>query len=172
MKTRVGAVMSADQKEIRIFGFGVYVGNEVPPPGVMFMGQDLNKVGMENPKIVLDGGKVVWGCECWWAEEAVVKSSMKNRKVVEVDIDEERKRAAMPPEPPPPAGQAIPPLTKVQRRYLDAIRRSDWPQVHKDGKPAIRRWARDNGLVERGSHAGSSPQKLTDKAIGILERKD
>lgn len=21
-----------------------------------------------NPKIVLDGGGVVWGCECWWGE--------------------------------------------------------------------------------------------------------
>lgn len=59
-------------------------------------------------------------------------------------------------------------LTKRQRRYLDAIRRADWAQRSKDGTPAMRRWARDNGLVVQGSKAGDPPQRLTGKALAML----
>ena len=26
-----------------------------------------------NPRLKLDNGEVVWGCECWWGSEAKIK---------------------------------------------------------------------------------------------------
>jgi len=87
---RVGAMSSSDTNEVRLFGYGEYVGDEVPPPEIIFMGLSLNVMGHKNPKIVLDSGKVVWGCECWWGSEDEFKASIGNRVVKIVDIDEER----------------------------------------------------------------------------------
>lgn len=41
-----------------------------------------------NPKIVLDGGGVVWGCECWWGEaaETTPQEWAKGRKIVAVTV--------------------------------------------------------------------------------------
>ncbi len=79
---------------LTVFGFGVCTGQEIPPPGIMFMGSDLHEVGHENPKIVLDSGKVVWGCESW------VRLETEGRKIIEqfpgevvfIDIEEARRR--------------------------------------------------------------------------------
>lgn len=95
MKTKQGervyAVLSATADEVSLLGFGVYVGDEVPPAptGVVraLFGaatwEEFDKVVAEdmgcepnpatrptNPKIVLDDGEVVWGCECWWGPES------------------------------------------------------------------------------------------------------
>ena len=54
--TRVVALVSLPEDgPVPIFGYGVYVGNFVPPG-------DLHR----NPRIDLDGGGVVWGYQCWW----------------------------------------------------------------------------------------------------------
>ncbi|OQA08597.1 MAG: hypothetical protein BWY67_01473 [Bacteroidetes bacterium ADurb.Bin397] len=68
MKTgeRVGAIESADEKVVRFYGYGVYAGEEVPPKEVSEFNFEL---GLKNPKIELDNGKVVWGCQCWWGPE-------------------------------------------------------------------------------------------------------
>lgn len=90
---RVGAIESADDETVRLYGYGVYLGEEVPPAGIQLWGLDLCELGHRNPKIQLDGGKVVWGCECWWGSEAKIKQSIGKRKVICVDIDESRNRA-------------------------------------------------------------------------------
>lgn len=84
---RVGAICDADGEEVRLFGYGQYVGEEVPPPEVKMFGIPMT---MKNPKIVLDDGKVVWGCECWWGDEAKVKHSIGTRRVKMVDIEKTR----------------------------------------------------------------------------------
>jgi len=87
---RVYAVLSATAAEVSFLGFGVYVGDEVPPApmGVVRAvfrattweefdrivaedtgGEPNPAVRPTNPKIVLDDGEVVWGCECWWGPE-------------------------------------------------------------------------------------------------------
>ena len=65
---RVLAVSDADPdtKVLNIFGVGVYVGEEVPPPGLDGVFID----DWPNPKIVLDGGGVIWGAQCWWGDES------------------------------------------------------------------------------------------------------
>ena len=85
--SRVGAVEKADGKTIYLFGFGLYAGAEVPPEEAEgFI------PGIPNPKIVLDNGKVVFGCECLWGPEAKIKGMIGGREIVEVDIDESRRR--------------------------------------------------------------------------------
>lgn len=87
---RVGAIFAADQTAVRLLGYGTYQGEEVPPPGVKLMGLDMNALGHTNPKILLDNGQVVWGCECWWGPETRIKESIGNRQIVPVDIEVER----------------------------------------------------------------------------------
>ena len=91
--TRVGAVMSADDNEVRFFGYGTYDGDEIPPPGVKMMGIEMHELGVASPKITLDSGKAVFGCECWWGDEARVKKMIGDRRIVEVDIEEARHAA-------------------------------------------------------------------------------
>lgn len=84
---RVGAMASATKDTVDLFGFGVYAGEEVPPEDVRFMGEPIK---MPNPKIVLDDGKIVWGCECWFGTEDQIKTLLGNRTVNFIDIDQAR----------------------------------------------------------------------------------
>ena len=78
MKTgdRVGAILSANDKEVKLCGYGIYEGDITSP------------LGFPNPKIKLDNGKTVWGYQCWWGSEEKVKSMIGDRKIIETDIDE------------------------------------------------------------------------------------
>lgn len=94
---RVGAILGRDDatKTVKFFGYGIYEGDEVPPSHV---NPPLNS-GNPNPKILLESGKVVWGCESWWGPVARIEKMLEQAKtngyaVVEVDVDEVRKRHA------------------------------------------------------------------------------
>ena len=84
---RIGAVLSMDDTSVRLIGYGVYVGNEVPPEGIGGF-----NMGWPNPKLEMDDGTVVWGCECWWGPEAKVKAHLEGKTVVSVDMAAERQR--------------------------------------------------------------------------------
>lgn len=83
---RVGAILSADEKTVKLLGYGVYLGDEVPPASV---DEFLSRFGMTNPKIALDNGNTVWGCQCWWASEEKVREMIGGREIVDVRIPEE-----------------------------------------------------------------------------------
>ena len=87
---RVGAIAYTEVQEgkkvIYMYGYGTYAGYHTPPESVTFMGMPLTN----NPKIELDNGKVVWGCECWWGSEEEVKKWCEGKEVIELDIEEER----------------------------------------------------------------------------------
>ena len=102
---RVGAIMGAKGGVVEFFGYGVYEGDY--PYGDEACGWVRNMIkeaermveeeGVEspfdirnNPRIRLDSGKVVWGCECWWGPEKAVRKKMEGLEIVEVDIDEVR----------------------------------------------------------------------------------
>ena len=72
---RVGAMMSANESTVRLYGYGVYEGEQVPTRGYP---KDL---GMENPKIKLDDGQIVYGFECWWGPEEKIKKIIGTRPV-------------------------------------------------------------------------------------------
>ena len=80
---RVGAIASADKEVVRFYGYGIYAGEEVPPKEVSEFHSELE---LKNPKIKLDNGKVVWGCQCWWGSEEKVKQMIGNRTVEIVSL--------------------------------------------------------------------------------------
>lgn len=84
---KVIAIFEADKEEVKSFGTGVLCEREVPPENVLMFGLPVKH---PNPKIKLDSGKVVFGCECWWGSEKVVLEKIGSRKIVLVDIDEIR----------------------------------------------------------------------------------
>lgn len=80
---RIGAVLSADSEQVMFLGWGVYGGREESPPeNIATMMQ-----GIPNPKLIMDDGNVIWGCECWWAPEEKIKEMIGARRVVNVDIN-------------------------------------------------------------------------------------
>jgi len=90
---RVGAILSSKDGIVEFIGYGVYVGDEVPKGDIGGIGKILQESKIPNPKIVLDSGKVVYGCECWWGPELNVRSHITQfKEVIEVDIDEIRKK--------------------------------------------------------------------------------
>jgi hypothetical protein len=96
---RVGAVSHTRGKELFFYGFGVYAGEEVPESAVGWIAEALREHGQHNPKLVLDNGDVVWGCECWWSSEAEIERRLAEWRaeggtVVEIRIAEQRARVA------------------------------------------------------------------------------
>ena len=74
---RVGAILEADSEIVYLIGYGVYDGDFDHPDW-----------GFLNPRITLDDGRVVWGCECWWASEKQIKEFIVDLKVVIVPVRE------------------------------------------------------------------------------------
>lgn len=85
---RVGALISVKKGVVQFLGYGVYEGDFNPPIEVAGF-----NVNIPNPRIRLDNGDVVYGCECWWGEEEKFKKEYidKAKKVVNVKIDEYRR---------------------------------------------------------------------------------
>ena len=96
MKQRVGVIhrFIHDKKgyidKVEFFGYGEIIAEEVPPPGVMFMGIDMHKAGDEIAKIQLDNGDTVWGCECIFNTEETIQREIKDKEIIEVRINDVR----------------------------------------------------------------------------------
>ena len=88
--TRVTAILEAKDGIVKSFGDGVYAGDfDLPPDAGGF------NFGQKNPRIDLDSGKTVWGCESWWGPcEAVRKRLPADWKWETVDIEAHRKANA------------------------------------------------------------------------------
>ena len=88
---RVGAVLSSNEKIMYLLGYGTYEGDFVPGDEVVgFLAEEIRKLNLENPRIKLDNGKLVYGCECWWGSEDEIRKLESNHKVILVDIDKIR----------------------------------------------------------------------------------
>lgn len=78
---RVGAILGAgDNKVVKFLGYGVYDG-DLP---CEMLG------GMENPRITLDNGDVVWGCQMWWGNEDRIKAQIAEYKSAGWTIEDVR----------------------------------------------------------------------------------
>jgi len=87
---RVGALLGAKEGVVELLGYGVYEGDfKLPEEAAGF------NFGQENPRIRLDNGDIVWGCECWWGEEKKFKEkyidTAKEVKIVNIKEARERK---------------------------------------------------------------------------------
>lgn len=90
---KVIAVLNYDvqTKTINMIGEGTYVGDEIPDGAAGLA----SLVRGTNPKIVLDDGQVVWGCECWWGAKADVQHDLDEMlalgwKIEQVNLNAER----------------------------------------------------------------------------------
>lgn len=84
---RVGAILKATDDTVDLIGYGQYVGDEIPHAMVAGMGELLREMERPNPRIQLDSGQDVFGCECWWGTEVEVLKIIGERRIVNVDID-------------------------------------------------------------------------------------
>lgn len=82
MGMRVGAVEKLDKYTVYIYGYGRYMGEDVPPREVSVFLHD-NEIRVA--KIMLDNGNVVWGCQCWWGAESMIKRTVGKRRVIVVN---------------------------------------------------------------------------------------
>lgn len=92
---RVYAIRDMDEaaNTVHLYGYGVYEGDYLPDgAGDGGIPTLVKQLGHDNPRIKLDNGQTVWGCECWWGPEAEFKSRADQFTVIDVDIEQDRKQ--------------------------------------------------------------------------------
>ncbi len=90
---RIGAIFGAKGDTIEIFGYGEFKGDTVPPKDSLGFGSMLHEANVENPKILLDSGETLWGCECWWGREDKIKEKIASYKnVITISVQEARSK--------------------------------------------------------------------------------
>jgi hypothetical protein len=95
---RVGAFLGVREKVVDFLGYGIYEGDFEPVEAVGRVAELVReRPNHTSPRIKIDSGKVVYGCECWWGHEVSVKAQLKKYQlegftVKDVDIDEIRKQ--------------------------------------------------------------------------------
>lgn len=88
--SRVGAILSAslEDKTFKFLGYGVYEGDFVPHQGAAgWMTSAIRGWGHTNPRIKLDSGKVVYGCQCWWGPEEQVQKMIAEYEAAGVSVE-------------------------------------------------------------------------------------
>lgn len=95
---RIGAILNATADTVYLLGYGVYDGEYEPPFGPLGLTKadydalvaDMKAAGeitadapaWTNPRLTLDDGRVVWGAQCWWGPEDVIRKKIGTRTVV------------------------------------------------------------------------------------------
>ena len=87
---RVGAILCTVKEEAKFLGYGVYVGDFVPQEAKGWFAQGIKAAGQVNPRLDLDNGQRVYGCECWWGSEEEIRELLTGCQVTMVDIDQVR----------------------------------------------------------------------------------
>ena len=70
---RVGVILGwtpDEPKVIKFLGYGIYDGDLPGGPLGSY----------PNPRITLEKGGVIWGCECWWGSEEEIKATLERHK--------------------------------------------------------------------------------------------
>ncbi len=95
---RVGAILGSSGREVHLLGYGRYEGRaRLGTEAVGALASILRLLDRRNPRIRLDNGTVVWGCECWWGSERAVHERIRRwarqgRVIIRADIEEVRAR--------------------------------------------------------------------------------
>ena len=91
---RVGVFHSLTEQTLALLGYGVYEGDEVPPESIIapIIGKPA-LIGLAVPKLRLDDGTVVWGCEVWWNDEGSVKKLELERQIIRPKLASIREHA-------------------------------------------------------------------------------
>jgi len=70
-----------------LVGYGTYGGDVVPPIWIENYGMNFAQEGKTNPMLVLDDGRIFWGCYCWWGPEEDIKRLAEGAEEI-VDVKE------------------------------------------------------------------------------------
>ena len=92
--------VNKEKKEVYFLGFGKLLGYEIPGEEAGGLAVLTRAYKIPNPKIQLDNGKIVWGCECHWGNKKemldfVAELEEYGYKKVDVDIDDVRKNPGL-----------------------------------------------------------------------------
>jgi len=92
---RVVAIKSVSDKHAFIYGLGTYEGDfPVADEVTGCFAKITREAGLTNPRIKLDSGKTIWGCECWWYFETEFALYVRiGYRITTADINEDRERA-------------------------------------------------------------------------------
>lgn len=86
---RAGAIASASVEEVRLLGYGVYEGDFVPDATTKGgLAKLAHKHNLPTPRIRLDDGTQVYGCQCYWGSEQEIKEIIGSRVVVQTTLEE------------------------------------------------------------------------------------
>ena len=88
--SRVIAVVSINNNVAHVLGEGTYVGDEVPDAKAFPHLRMFSDNNIPNPRINLDSGGTVWGCECWWGGVAKMKARLASCEIVKTTPEEMR----------------------------------------------------------------------------------
>lgn len=91
---RVLAVSHSEGDTVFVFGEGVYEGEFPPVEAAGILAECVRESGGTNPRIRLDSGEVVYGCECWWGAVEQVRKRFGGARVVKVSIADARAELA------------------------------------------------------------------------------
>lgn len=83
--SEIGAIFSANGKEVRFLGYGKYLGEQVPSKEENEL---FNEHKIKNPKIELENGSIVWGYECWWGPKEKIQQMIGDRKIINVNVQD------------------------------------------------------------------------------------
>ena len=90
---RVGAIKGFEKDTLEVFGFGEYIGDEIPPSYSIGYSRIMSSGNQKDRKILLDDGNIIYGSECWIFDESIARKSMKSYEHIEyVDISECRSK--------------------------------------------------------------------------------
>ena len=87
----VCAILSADKNNVQVIGYGKYLGDEVPDRHVVGpLPKALHLASAKNPKLQMEDGTIVWGCECWWGDVTSANEFIGDRNIINVDMEKVR----------------------------------------------------------------------------------
>jgi len=82
---RIVALSHSDDKCVYIYGYGFFVGTEIPPPETYVDGHDMSQLKLPLGKFLLDNGTVVWSFQCAIGPiEGFQEELVKGRDVIEI----------------------------------------------------------------------------------------
>jgi hypothetical protein len=87
---RVVCISNVGKDSYELVGHGQITGRSKCSPDVFVFGRSM--AGIENPEIKLDSGEVIWGCECWYDSEDVMKMLLGERTPVGISVQKLRER--------------------------------------------------------------------------------
>jgi hypothetical protein len=79
--TRVVAIRGADASTVHAYGHGVVVGKSLPCAAGGY-GPLTAEGGVDSTEILLDDGKTIWECECWFVAEEQFRDQVGERTIV------------------------------------------------------------------------------------------